>query len=440
MIADQVALTAGQPAEGRGSEQTSVAAYSWYVLVTLTLVFLLASVDRSLMSVVVEPIRREFDLTDSQMGFVAGLAFGIPFAIASLPFGLLIDRINRRNFLAAAMALWSLLTAVCGFAQSFVHLALARMVVGVAESGFPAAQSMITDYFTVKRRPMALGIFFSGGSIAFVLTFALGGFVAQEWGWRAVFWMAGPPGILLSLILFLTVREPKRGGDGGSETPKEAPPPLLATLRYLFSLRAFLHLFIGYAIVAATNASFWTWIGSLLIRVHGLTMRDAGIFIAVGAGMCGFLGAIMGAAFTGRIGAGGMKPVLAFIAVAAAALAPLGVAMSFAPSLMTVLIFMVLVSIVKSSYAGPAQGIILSLAKARMRGVAASLLNIAGTLLGFGVGPFISGTISHLLGGGNAIRYGLACLFLMNIWAALHFWAARNTVEEDMEREVVVAA
>jgi len=440
MIADQVAPRAGQIAEGQASERTPVPAYSWYVLVILMLVFLLASVDRSLMSVVVEPIRHEFDLTDSQMGFVAGLAFGIPFALASLPFGLLIDRINRRTFLAVAMASWSLLTAVCGFAQSFVQLAFARMVVGVAESGFPAAQSMITDYFPPKRRPMALGIFFSGGSIAFVLTFALGGFVAQEWGWRAVFWMAGPPGVLLSLILFLTVREPRRGGEGVCDASREAPPPLLATLRYLFSLRAFLHLFIAYAIIAATNASFWTWIGSLLIRVHGMAMRDAGVAIAVGAGMCGFLGAVAGAAFTGRIGGGGMKPVLAFVAVATATVAPLGVAMSFGPSLVPVLVFMVLVSIVKSSYAGPAQGVILSLAKARMRGVAASLLNIAGTLLGFGVGPFISGTISHLLGGGNAIRYGLACLFLMNIWAALHFWAARKTVEEDMAREVPKAA
>jgi predicted MFS family arabinose efflux permease len=433
MINPEGAHGGKQPAESSIEGRTPVPAYSWYVLVVLTLVFLLASVDRSLMSVVVEPIRHEFDLTDSQMGFLAGLAFGIPFALASLPFGLLIDRINRRTFLACAIAIWSGLTAVCGFAQSFVHLLMARMIVGVAESGFPAAQSMITDYFPLKRRPMALGVFFSGGSIAFVLTFALGGFVAQEWGWRAVFWMAGPPGILLSLLLFLTIREPGREGEGAAQAPKEPPPPLLETLRYLFSLRAFLHLFIGYAIVAATNASFWTWIGSLLIRVHGLGVRDAGLLIAVGAGGCGFIGAILGAAFCGRIGKSGMKPVLAFIAIASAGLAPLGVAMALSPSLIGALVFMVLVSIVKSSYAGPAQGIILSLAKTRMRGVAASLLNIAGTLLGFGVGPFISGTISHLLGGGNAIRYGIACLFLMNIWAGLHFWAARKTVEADVE-------
>ena len=413
------------------SESAAVSPYSWYALVLFTLIFLLASFDRSLVSVVIELIRAEFGVSDPQLGFLAGLAFGIPYAVASLPFGYIIDRINRRNFLAASLALWSLLSATCGLALSFTQLVLIRMAVGFAEAGFPAAQSMITDYFTVKKRPMALGVFMSGGSLAFVLTFALGGWVAQEWGWRAVFFMAAPPGLAVALLFLLTVREPRRGGmeENALAEEKEPAPPFFQTIRYLFSTRAFLHLFIGYALIAASTASFWSWIGSLLIRVHGLHVAEAGLYIALGGGMLGFVGAISGAAIVSRLGKGGMKPVLAYVTAASIILAPLGVIMALAPSLTMTLVFMAFVGVVKSCYAGPTQGVILSIAKAKMRGVTASLLNVAGTVIGFGLGPLIAGTISYVMGGGDAIRYGLAALFLINIWAGFHFWAARRTID-----------
>jgi MFS family permease len=113
-------------------------------------------------------------------------------------------------------------------------------------------------------------------------------------------------------------------------------------------------------------------------------------------------------------------------------LSPFGIAMALSPTLQTAIACMIVTSILKSCYTGPAQGIILSLAKTRMRGVAASLVNVAGTLLGFGVGPLLAGAISYVLGGGSSIRYGLAALFLMNVWAGLHFWMARRTVEEEV--------
>lgn len=407
--------------------------YNWYVLVVFTVIFLLASVDRSLISVVMEPIRREFYLTDAQLGFLAGLAFGIPYALASLPFGLLIDRVNRRWFLASMLALWSALTGLCGLAQNYMQLLGLRMLVGVAEAGFPAAQSMISDYFSARRRPMALGVFMSGGSVAFILSFALGGWVADTYGWRAVFFAAGPPGIFVALLFFLTVREPERGRmDGAVRQPDARAPSFWQAVRFLMASPAFRHLFMGYALVAATTASFWSWIGSLLIRIHGLDVREAGMYIAFGAGVFGFVGALLGAAITARLARKGLRSVMTFIAAMSILLSPFGIAMALASSFTAVVACMVVTSILKSCYTGPAQGIILSLAKTRMRGVAASLVNVAGTLLGFGVGPLLAGSISYLLGGGNSIRYGLAALFLMNIWAGLHFWLARKTVEEEV--------
>lgn len=414
-------------------QNDSTTGYQWYVLVIFSVIFLLASVDRSLVSVVMEPIRHEFSASDAQLGFLAGLAFGVPYAIASLPLGALIDRVNRRRLLAGLLAIWSILTALCGLAHSFVQLLGLRMLVGVAEAGFPAAQSMISDYFPVRRRPMALGVFMAGGSAAFVLSFALGGWAAGQWGWRSVFFAAGPPGLLVALLFFLSVREPARGRfDSEVSQQDDVAPTMWEAIRYLLTSPAFRHLFIGYALVAATTSSFWSWIGSLLIRIHGLDVRDAGLYIAAGAGGCGIIGALLGAAASARLGRSGLRPVLTFVSAMAALLSPFGIAMALSSSFNVAIACMVVTSVLKSSYTGPAQGILLSLAKTRMRGVAASLVNIAGTLLGFGLGPVLAGSISYLLGGGNSIRYGLAALFLMNVWAAAHFWLARKTVEQEV--------
>ena len=382
---------------------------------------------------VVEPIGQEFALNDTQLGFLVGMAYGLPFAIAGVPFGYLVDRVNRRRFLAFMLSLWSLLTAVCGFAQSYLQLIAARMAVGTAEAGFPAAHSMIADYFPAKKRPMALGIFVSGGSFAFILTFALGGLIAEAMGWRAVFFVAGVPGLLLALLFFLTVREPYRGGfDDRSELTDQPAPGIITTFRYLFGRRSFTHLFIGYVLTAASTSAFWSWITSLMIRVHGLSVGEAGLYVAAGAGVCSFIGAVSGALFVGRLAERSIMNVLTFITLAAVILGPVGIAMSLAPNLQLTLALMVFVGLLKSSYPGPAQGLILSLAQPKMRGVSASLLMVMGTLLGFGAGPLIAGTISTFLGGGTAIRYGLAILFLLNFWAGIHFLFARKTLEVDI--------
>jgi predicted MFS family arabinose efflux permease len=409
-----------------------VTAHAWYVMGLMAAVYMLAALDRSVLSVLIEPVRAEFKLNDSQLGFVAGLAFGLPCGLMAIPFGLLIDRVNRRAFLSIILGLWSFLTALGGIAQNYIQLVLSRMAVGTAEAGVPAAHSIITDYFPAEKRPMALGFVLGGGSIAYMITFAIGGWVAQNWGWRYVFFIVGLPGIIVALTIFLTVREPMRGAMEKSRAAVEPAPPLWETLGHLFSLRSFLHLYIGYALISASVSSFWSWISSLLIRVHGLPIQDAGITIALAGGIGGPIGNVLGALLAGRLGRNGVAPVITFVGLASLAVAPLGITMSLTATLALVIAIMPFVAGLKNGVFGPLQGVMLTLAKVRMRGVTAGLFHVTGTLVGFGVGPLISGVISHAMGGGEAIRYGLAACFLFDAWAAVHFWRGRRILERDL--------
>jgi MFS family permease len=197
---------------------------------------------------------------------------------------------------------------------------------------------------------------------------------------------------------------------------------------------ALLNIFAGYVINGAIGSTFWSWIASFLIRVHGVPVQEAGLLIAVGAGGCGFIGAILGALLADRAGRRGPKAVLYFCAVCAAVTAPLGIAMTIAPTLNFALVFMAVMSLSKSMYMGPAQGLILSIAKVRMRGVTATMMSVTATLVGYGLGPLLAGAISQGLGGGTAIRYGLGCLLALGLWAALHFFLGTRTLEAELTK------
>src|SRR5262249_5358435 len=158
-----------------------------------------------------EPLKKEFGLSDTQLGFLTGSCYAISYAIAGIPLGALGDRVNRRNLLAGVLAIWSGMTALSGLAQNLFHLAAARLFVGASESSnMPLAMSMMSDLFTRTERSRAFGIYWTGISIGGVLGYAVGGPVAAAWGWRAAFLISGIPGLALAMLLILTLREPAR--------------------------------------------------------------------------------------------------------------------------------------------------------------------------------------------------------------------------------------
>ena len=191
---------AGAPAE---SELTR-----WYVLLAMCLVYTLSIADRYVTSTVLDPIRIELQLSDSGIAFLTGPALAWFYVLLGFPLAWLIDRSHRRNIIAASVILWSAMTAWTGVARTQWTFLLARMGVGIGEAGgTPGANSILSDYFSVARRPMALTIFSLGAPLGAYLAASVAGHIADRYGWRAVFLALGIPGVLLGLIILVTVRE-----------------------------------------------------------------------------------------------------------------------------------------------------------------------------------------------------------------------------------------
>jgi len=226
------------PAAPAASPPIRVGAYAWYALFVLVIVYALNFIDRQILSILAEDIKRDLGLEDAQIGFLYGTAFAVFYALFGIPLGRLADSWYRGRVMAIGLALWSTMTALSGFATSFAMLAVARVGVGVGEAAAsPAAYSMISDWFPKEKRATALSIYSSGLYIGGALSLPIGGFVLSRWnmaypdpttaplglvGWQAAFLAVGVPGLLIALWV-LSLREPQRGASEGLPQPIVRP-------------------------------------------------------------------------------------------------------------------------------------------------------------------------------------------------------------------------
>src|SRR5205809_2284637 len=256
----------------------------YYVLGLLTVIYALNFLDRTIFNVLIEPIKKEFALSDTTMGLLAGFGFVLFYSLLGIPIARVADRLNRRNIVAIALAFWSVMTYLCGMASSVATLAMARIGVGIGESaGTPASQSMIADLFNKNERPRALGIFAIGTYLGVFLGYFIGGYVNQHYGWRMAFYAAGLPGMALAAVMWLTITEPKRGAM--AETFK--PEPIGPTLGFLASQQTFIIVLIGFCLTTYTNYATAVWIPPFLARIHHLTSAEIGPYAGTFKDLCG---------------------------------------------------------------------------------------------------------------------------------------------------------
>jgi MFS family permease len=225
----------------------------WYVLFAMVGVYTLSIADRYVISTVLEPIRLELHLTDSGIAFLTGVSLALFYVFFGFPLSWLIDRYSRRNIIAFSVVAWSVMTVSCGLARNYWQILISRIGVGIGEAGgTPGASSILSDYFPAARRPMALGVFALGAPIGAWLGADVAGQIADAYTWRTVFLWFGVPGVAFGLLLYLTIREPRRGQL--DHNLKAAAPPLLETFRYLWSQRSAVHVMAGSALTA-----LWGW-------------------------------------------------------------------------------------------------------------------------------------------------------------------------------------
>lgn len=393
--------------------------HTHYALSVLAVIYIFNYIDRLVISILIEPIKLEFGISDTQIGLLSGVAFAIFYTVFGFPFGRLSDRIGRKPVIALACIAWSGMTMLCGVATSFMMLLLFRIGVAVGEAGGTAPSvAMVSDMYPPQQRSRAMSVFLMGPSLGAVLGLGLGGWIAQTYGWRSAFLIIGAPGVLLGLLLWLTVRSPAAPAPAASAG--SAKENWRDTLRELLATPAFLLIVLAGTLAAVMGYAFGTWNPSFLIRSHGLNMQHAGLLVGLGGGICATVGTLMCGSVTDRLVARdpgwqlGVPMIACLVSVPLAAafyLWPAGTAFHLGSiAVPEAYLFYLGFSFAGTWWAAPCFSAISHLFPANRMAQATSIFVMGMTLLGVGLGPIIVGSLSDFFtakAGAEALRQAL---------------------------------
>jgi predicted MFS family arabinose efflux permease len=408
----------------------------WYVLAVLTIVYALNIADRFSIATLIEPIRIELQLTDSGIAFLTGVALALFYVTIGIPIALLADKANRRNILAVALALWSAMTAVCGFAQNYWQLLLARFGVGIGEAGgTPPATSILADKFPASKRPMALTIFALGACLGAWLGSSIAGGVADKGGWRAAFLALGIPGVVVALIVWLTVREPQRG-QLDEAADKSAPTTLLATLAYVRQHKSALHLLAGGSVATLWSWGLMWWMPTFLVRSYHMTVGQAGELLGPMHLLAGTAGTLLASWLMSRPAATDPRHITRLLAwVTALTTVPSMLLFVVHSEQLTRLLLWIFVPAVYF-YIGPILGLLQNAVPAQMRATTCALLLFAANVCNLVIAPQLIGWLSDWFATGwqsgvDSLRWAMLIVAPTGFWAAWHLSAARKTIIAD---------
>ena len=399
------------------------ASYRGYVLFTLTAIYTLNFIDRALLGVLAQPVISTFGLSDAEFGFLAGPPFALFYALMGIPIALAADRYNRVTIISICVALWSLMTALCGLATGFLFLLIARVGVAIGEAGStPPSNSLIGDYYRASGRVKALAIFSMGVMLGNMLAYLVGGPLGQmsdesvrtvlglfglghlpEWlgwsrdyGWRFAFLALGVPGVIFAFIFWFTVREPPRGYSDPPGLPQSERSSIQSTLRMLLAKRSYWHMTAGASLVAMAGYGFVGFQAPLMQRLHGLSPGEFALQFGVPLSIAGTAGTLLAGYVTDRLNRRTIRAVALLPAVSLAIAAPLYIAAFNQPTsrLDLALAMWLTAALLHYGYLGAqytiGQGVVP--ASSRASSIAIMLFIIA--LVGNGLGPQIVGLLS----------------------------------------------
>lgn len=432
--------TGAAPPAAEAAAPKTATPYAWYALAVMTLIWTFNQIDRRVVSILLEPIRAEFHLSDGQLGVLSGLAFGVSYAAAVIPMGLAVDRWNRRNLLAAMLLVWSGLTALGGFARSYLHLVAIRMVVGASESACtPASLSMISDLFPREKRTTAVALFETANALGAIICFVAGGYIAAAHGWRTAFLLAGLPGVILAGLVIVSFREPRRGQMESHDAPEAAADrterPIAGMWRLIRSRPVIPLNMFAMAFVSAGNVGIMGWIASFLIRTHGLDLKQAGWTVAMISGVCGGIGIVASGLLTTRFARGDDRRILAVTAACSFLALGASAAGLLSPSLPGALAAFAVLGLACTNFVGLGYTVILNQSPPHLRGAMMGAASVLTNLFGYAAGPVVVGVLSDLYGGPHSLRWAMVTLSsLYALSGVLFLLAARAARREEAAR------
>jgi MFS family permease len=415
-------------------------AYPWYVVVILMIAYIFSFIDRYIANILIEPMKKDMGINDTQAGLLIGASFALFYATLGIPIGRLADTKNRKNIITWGIALWSVMTAVCGLAKNYTQLFLARMGVGVGEATLsPAAYSLIADYFPKERLATALSVYSMGIYLGSGLAYIIGGFILEKvaplgvialpmvgeiFSWQLVFFFVGLPGLLVALLVFF-IKEPIRKGIGNQHIS------LYEMFIYLKkSGKPFGLLCIGSALFCIISYAAGIWIPTFLIRVHQMPIAQVSSFMGPATMFFSPLGLIIGGRladyWTKKRIIGAKIKVCLFVALL---WIPFNFGYTLAPTLLTAQILLVPFLVLLSASIGVGAAAVQELVPANMRSTASAIYLFSQNLVGLGLGPVSVGFLNdYIFQDPMAIGKSLIWVSIFSLVGASSFYylALRN--------------
>lgn len=491
------------PTSGAASEGFGTPGYRAYVLTALLIVYIFNFIDRTIVNILTEPIKLSFGLEDWQMGMLGGPAFAVLYTFLGIPIARGAERFNRVIIIATAVAIWSLFTALCGFAMSFLMLFLFRVGVSIGEAGCtPPAQSLIADYFKPSRRATAVSTYALGVPLGGMLASVFGGqlagldgadfgawinsiglgflFGSLDWsqveGWRIAFVVVGVPGLLLSLIVWRTIKEPPRGYTDPAALQGLEKAGFGEAMRVLWRKPAYRHVVFGAMLASFVGYGVGQFTTSFLIRTHGLSIQMASLLFGIILGLMAAIGVFSSGWLADRVSKRYPKALSWLPALGMAASVPLYAFGFMVEDLWLAMPALMIAAMIHYYYLGPMYAVSGGVVDSRMRATSVAITLFVVNLLGYGLGPPLIGILSTFLKTVFLDGYGLgltleACRPLLALgtdaraalggadanslaacadadarglqwsivificgygWAALHYLLAGRTLQDDM--------
>lgn len=441
--------------------------YRAWLLFLLVLINALNLADRQGIAVSLQAIKLDLRFTDSQLGMLQGLPFALFYTAMGLPLARLAEHLSRTRIIAACLALFGAMCALCGTARSFAGLLLFRIGVGVGDAGFgtPVA-SLIGDHYAMDRRASVMSIIWLGAPIGVVAGAAGAGWLAQNVSWRAAFAVIGVSALVVACIAFVSLREPLRGMCDADPLARERPPSTWTVFRFLFAKRSMWHVLIGCALAATSMNAIGQFLSTFLVRNFHLGFAAAGRLVALIAGAAMASGLLVGGFGVDWAGRFDRRWYVWGPALGLTLDAPLFLLGFTQPAIGTAVVLLIAAHVCMFVYYAPSLALAQNMVGANMRASSAFVVSLVLGLVGIGFGPTLIGFLSDhfaaqafplgafkvscpgslapagaspaLVSACSAasaagIRHALMVMSLLGLWAALHYLLAARNLRRDLE-------
>jgi MFS family permease len=421
--------------------------YRVYLLAVLTCILAFNYVDRWALGLLLQDIKADLGLSDTQLGLLTGIAFALFYSVVGLPIARWADRGNRIAIITITTSLWAAAVAACGLVTSFAQLLLIRIGVGVGESGcIPPAHSLIADHFTRAERPRASAIYMAGAPLSVVVGFFAAGWLNEFFGWRMTFMLLALPGLPLAALAWFTLKEPRKlaaptpvahASTTGLHT--DPAPSVRTVFVTLWMNRTFRHLLVCFALASFFGQGIAQWKPAFFIRSYGLQSGELGTWLAAIYAGGGLLGTWLGGELASRLAARNERLQLGFLAWVYAAFAVISACIYLAPNAYMAFAFLALSIIAYNMSNGPLFATLQTLVPERMRALSIATIYLFANLIGLGLGPLAAGAMSDAFrtwAGEESLRYALVALSPGYFWAGWHLWRASRTVRCDLDERL----